>query len=51
MKITPVGADTYLWWTGQDKHYVESLKMKKVPLAFVAAMDRSEINFLKITRT
>jgi len=28
MKITPVGADTYLWWTGWQKHCDESLKKK-----------------------
>jgi len=28
MKITPVGTDNYLWWTGYDKHYVECLKKK-----------------------
>jgi len=28
MKITPVGADAYLWWTGWQKHMAESLKKK-----------------------
>jgi len=29
MKITPVGADTYLWWTGCLKHWAESLVKNK----------------------
>jgi len=28
MKITPDGADAYLWWTGWQKHWAESLKKK-----------------------
>jgi len=28
MKIAPVGADSYLWWTGWQKQWAESLKKK-----------------------
>jgi len=28
MKITLIGADTYFWWCGWQKHWAESLKKK-----------------------
>jgi len=51
MKITPVGADTYLWWSASQKHWAELLKKKISSPDICCRNVQFEIKHLNITHT